>query len=1005
MKKMWQLLNYNKRKIKHYQKQVKQINQYYEEIKHLDLNDLQDVLKQHQLPKLQKKKRLNEKNLLSFKLKTFALIKQAVNLTLGLNYFDVQLIGGLVLSDKNIAEMKTGEGKTIVTLLPLINHLLHHVDAHVHVVTTNDYLAKRDYEYLKPVLDVFGISSAYNSKLNEDEIKTDYHNKKKHIFSHQVVFTSNNELVFDYLRSHTVKDKNSEYFENGLFDKALVIIDEVDSILIDEAKTPLILSEKQESNIHYLKEARSLMKTLIRAEKEIPIFLNSNDMVQFEYLKKLSKEEILELENLKQTDFFLDLERKNITLYENAYKKIEEHLIKQKLIENKEETYTHASIFIHYVNNAIMAEYALKKDKDYLVENDKIVVIDQNTGRKRETSQWRDGLHQAVELKENVSVSEINKIIGKITYQSYFNLYSFQCGMTGTAETEAYELNKIYGLDTIVIPTNLPIKRIDYSDKMYLNKESKYEHLLEFVLEKHQNNQPILIGSPFVYVSEEIAKIFDENGLKYDILNAKNHEKEAQIIQNAGRLNKITISTNMAGRGTDIKLGGDINHFVNKIHHLFDLMNEKHNKKDYIKSLGLPDDYEKMLILLSEGKIIFDDVLLSFDKENALKLVQDKWQKEHDEVLSKGGLCVIGAGKNMNRRIDNQLRGRAGRQGEVGESVFFTSLDDELFTYGLKPEMVDKAKRIFAKIGLSEDMGSDLSGMQDKLFTQSQQKMEQFAFENRKYHYEFDLVLNQQREVFYQWRKEILHANEEEMRKTIKNDFKNYFDKLVEKETQNKDLNTMDFKDVLNVYEAVLMKVNAYTEKSLKEHFDKEIKSLLNGFNDFNKSTHKVRINDDMDYQEIDNRCFEMMMFIYDSRWAGLRAIEGNMIDVHFCQKALLFLMDAKWSEHLDGLEFVRKSANFSVLAQKEPLREFKFNAFQSFQEMVADIGLSFVEDVLKEALDKNLMEIEQIQHLKIDDDLTDSKYLKAANGALLTELIKTEVVKQINEGIKSNQS
>lgn len=575
----------------------------------------------------------------------FAIGIEAIKRTLGYDIYDVQLVGGLVLDDGCIAEMKTGEGKTLVATLPAVYNALKGLK--VHIVTVNDYLAHRDYEWMKPIYEFFGLTVGYviNSMSLEE---------RKSMYQKDIVYITNKEIGFDYLRNSLAK-----HIDEIVFDKLdYAIIDEIDSILIDEARTPLIISNIKPLNVDYYINIRNFVKTLHAVEKKE------------EYRSRLEKALNRTVEQ-EEGDVVVDKKNKTVYLTEQGVKKAEKYFGLENYSDPKNID------LVHHINNALYAEYILKRDIDYIVRNNKIELIDPYTGRIYEGRVYNHGLQQAVEAKENVPISHESVTLASITYQNLFKYYRKIAGMTGTAIEEKDEFETIYGLKVIQIPTNRPIIRIDHSDKIFLTKKEKYEKIIEEVEEEYKKGRPVLIGTPNIEVSEEISRLLTERGIKHELLNAKNPEREAEIIAKAGQKGAITVATNMAGRGTDIKLG--------------------------------------------EG------------------------------VRELGGLKIIGVERHENRRIDNQLIGRAGRQGDPGETVFYISLEDDLIRTYTPDYYLDFVKNLKVPYGQAIQ-----HPILDKIIRKAQKTIESMHYNARKTVYEYDLIIDKQRQVFYKDRNKIL---------------------------------------------------------------------------------------------------------------------------------------------------------------------------------------------------------------------------------------------------------
>ncbi|MGN0893863.1 MAG: preprotein translocase subunit SecA, partial [Succinivibrio sp.] len=622
----------------------------------------------------------------------FALAREAAVRSLGLRPFDVQLMGGIVLNANRIAEMKTGEGKTLTALLPCYLNAL--TGKGVHVVTVNDYLAKRDSDWSRPFYTLLGMTVGVNlSGMTPDQ--------KREAYGCDVTYGTNNEFGFDYLRdnmAYSLEQKVQRQLNYAL-------VDEVDSVLIDEARTPLIISGAAENSSKLYMAVDKLIPGLVFQEKEDSETYTGDG------------------------DYTLDLKIKQAYLTERGQIKIEESLVKAGLLHEGDKLFSSENItLLHHVMAALRAHTLFKRDVDYVVENGEVLIIDEHTGRKMLGRRWSEGLHQAVEAKEGVEIHSENQTLASITFQNYFRMYDKLAGMTGTADTEAYEFQQIYGLQTVVLPTNRPMIRNDMPDLIYLTEDDKYKAIVNDIKETIAKGRPVLVGTISIENSEKLSRLLDKLGIKHQVLNAKFHEKEAYIVAQAGRPGTVTIATNMAGRGTDIILGG--------------------NLKADIDALG----------------------------ENAsaqqIEEVKSDWQKRHDEVLKAGGLHIIGSERHESRRIDNQLRGRAGRQGDPGSSRFYLSMDDNL----MKLFGSEKLKAFMKRMGMD-----DGQPLEHKFITRAiesaQRKVETRNFDIRKNLLEYDDVANEQRKVIYEERNELLSG--QDVSETINNLFEDVLDNVI----------------------------------------------------------------------------------------------------------------------------------------------------------------------------------------------------------------------------------
>ena len=732
----------------------------------------------------------------------FANVREAAKRSLGQRHYDVQLIGGMVLNSGMISEMKTGEGKTLVSTLAAYLNSLN--GSSVHIVTVNDYLAKRDSEWMGQVYNKLGLSTGFISNNMTD-------NDRKLAYECDITYGTNNEFGFDFLRDNMKFSK--EQLVQSKFDFA--IVDEVDSILIDEARTPLVISGAAET---------------------------SSDL--YNVVDRI-------ISKLNPTDYEKDEKSKTVVLKDDFVEKLEETFRSNKLLSEGSLYDINNVTLLHHTNQSLKARYIFEKDKDYLVQDGQVLIVDEFTGRAMEGRRFSDGLHQAIEAKENLQIQVENQTLASVTYQNYFRLYKKLSGMTGTAKTEADEFFDIYKLEVVEIPTNMSMIRKDHEDEIYRTLKEKYEAIVELILNCQKKKQPCLVGTVSIEKSEELSKILQKKGIKHEVLNAKNHMKEADIVANAGRPGQVTIATNMAGRGTDIKLGGQ-------------------------------------------------ETLKSFDSEK--KLSKDS-----------GGLYIIGTERHESRRIDNQLRGRSGRQGDPGESKFFLSLEDDLMRiFGS-----DKLDSVLKTLGLSEGESIQHPWI-TKALERAQKKVEARNFEIRKSLLKFDDVMNEQRKIIYDQRKEIINEVEIDnlildMRDSFIEDF--LFEEVPDVNVlgENKKKHLVDIaKNELNI-EIDLEKVIG------KESFEiNDIKDELVKLSDHNINIKKTK------YSE--------QIFIY-------------------AQKSILLqVIDKSWKDHLLSLDHLRQGISLRAYGQKDPLNEYKQEAFLMFENMMKQIRqnvtkiISFVE-------------------------------------------------------------
>ncbi len=743
----------------------------------------------------------------------FALVREAANRTLGERHYDVQLAGGLILHKGKIAEMKTGEGKTLVSTLPAYLNALE--GQGVHIVTVNDYLAQRDSAWMGKVFNYLGVSVGCITNNLEDL-------ERKRNYSCDITYATNNELGFDYLRDNMKYDLNDMVQRNFNY----CIVDEVDSILIDESRTPLIISG--------------------RLEDKTTFYTTSN-----EFIKKLQK-----------NDYELDEKNKNVILTDTGVDKIEK-LASQKNVLKNNNFYDPSNLdLVHHTNQALKANLIFKKDIDYIVRDGKVQIIDEFTGRVLSGRRFSDGLHQAIEAKENVNIQEENQTLASITYQNYFRLYKKLSGMTGTAMTESEEFYDIYKLNVVSIPTNKKMLRKDFNDQIFRTEKEKYNAITKKIIDCNSRGQPVLVGTTSIEKSEKISNFLKESQIKHSVLNAKQHEMEAKIIAEAGKIGAVTIATNMAGRGTDIKLGGN---------------------KDYIE----------------DGKIIDTQEY----KKNELK------------VKGLGGLFIIGTERHESRRIDNQLRGRSGRQGDPGSTIFFISLQDELMRiFG-----GDSIDGMLKKLGLKENESIDHPWI-NKAMERAQKKVETRNFDIRKTLIKFDDVMNDQRQVIFSQRLRIL---KEENISEILIDF---------------------FGDVLKELE----KIKSDYQKSKDEKYLTQIKNITGNAISDEKLINLTSLEKTVFYKEIEN--------LFEKKKKSRVKMLGDEQNKDLEKKIFLQIIDFSWRSHLQYLEQLRQVIGLRQYGQKDPLSEFKKEAFVLFEGLLSKIKT----DVIKLLLNLNIIVTEK---------------------------------------------
>ncbi|WP_447893532.1 preprotein translocase subunit SecA [Vreelandella sp. GE22] len=751
----------------------------------------------------------------------FSVVREASKRVMGMRHFDVQMVGGMTLHSGRIAEMKTGEGKTLVATLAVYLNAL--PAKGVHVVTVNDYLARRDAEWMRPLYEFLGLTvGVIFSGQTGDE--------KRHAYGCDITYGTNNEFGFDYLRDNMAFSLD----EKVQRDLHFAIVDEVDSILIDEARTPLIISGAVDENTELYNVVNGLAQQLERGE------VSEDD------------------ETPVSGDFVLDEKQKQVELTEQGHNKVEEMMRAQELLGENDSLYAAQNLnLLQHVHSALRARYLYQRDVDYIVVEGQVVIVDEHTGRSMPGRRWSEGLHQAVEAKERVTVQRESQTLASTTFQNYFRLYDKLAGMTGTADTEAFEFRQIYGLDVVVIPTNRPLARKDLNDLVYLSGEEKFEAIIKDVQAVTEAGRPVLVGTASIETSEYLAKLMLEAGVEFSVLNAKQHQSEAEIIAQAGRPGAVTIATNMAGRGTDIVLGG--------------------NWEADAAKLDNPSDAQ-----IAELKA--------------------EWQKRHDAVLEAGGLHVIGSERHESRRIDNQLRGRAGRQGDPGSTRFFLSLEDSLMRlFGS-----DRVKRLMQALGLERGEAIEHK-MVSNAVERAQKKVEGRNFDIRKQLLEYDDVANDQRRVIYEQRNDVLGSNdvseavigirEEVMESTIS-----------------------DFVPPQSLAEQWDL---AGLEAHLKTEFNLDAPVTQWAGEDERFSEEKLR-----------ERLQTMHREAYDAKIAAA----GQALIQRFEKQVMLQVLDTRWKEHLQSMDHLRRGIHLRGYAQKNPKQEYKREAFELFQHLLTNI-------------------------------------------------------------------
>ncbi|HEC30109.1 MAG TPA: preprotein translocase subunit SecA [Gammaproteobacteria bacterium] len=751
----------------------------------------------------------------------FAVCREAGKRVLSMRHFDEQLIGGIVLHQGKIAEMRTGEGKTLVATLSTYLNALSGMG--VHVVTVNDYLASRDAEWMGRIYSFLGLTTGVIVS-NMD------HADRQAAYAADITYGTNNEFGFDYLRDNMAFSLEEKVHRELNF----AVVDEVDSILIDEARTPLIISGPTEEN----------PEVYVKINKLIP---------------QLTKQE----EEDGPGDFSVDEKAKQVYLTESGHQHVEDLMVKQGLLSESESLYDAGNIMLmHHVNAAIRAHVLFEKDVDYIVSNAEVVIVDEFTGRTLSGRRWSDGLHQAVEAKEGVKVQSENQTLASITFQNYFRLYNKLSGMTGTADTEAFEFQSIYGLEVIVIPTHMPMVRLDHTDKVYLTQEDKYEAIVEDVRDCAKRGQPTLVGTTSIEVSEHLSELLSKAKIKHEVLNAKQHEREADIVAQAGSPGAVTIATNMAGRGTDIVLGG--------------------NLEVELKKAGKLDE----------------------SRENSIR---EAWQKRHDQVLEQGGLHIIGTERHESRRIDNQLRGRSGRQGDAGSSRFYLSLVDNL----MRIFASDRIAGMMKKLGMEKGESIE-HPMVSKAIANAQRKVETYNFDIRKNLLEFDDVANDQRKVVYEQRSELMATDD--ISETIQAIRQDVLDGVISGYIAPGSLDEQW--DIPGLTEA------------LEHEFD--LKLDIQKWLDEDEQLHE---------ESLRERILEEL----EKQYAIKEEQTGAEVMRHFEKAIMLQVLDSLWKEHLASMDYLRQGIHLRGYAQKDPKQEYKRESFEMFTDLLERIKYDVV--------------------------------------------------------------
>jgi preprotein translocase subunit SecA len=803
----------NERELKRMRKIVKQINALTEEVGALSDEQLRAKTDEF-------KRRLSTGETVDQILpEAFAVVREAGERTVGMRHFDVQLIGGITLHDGKIAEMRTGEGKTLVATLPAYLNAL--TGRAVHLVTVNDYLATRDAGWMGPLYEFLGLRVGVirSGQLPEE---------KRAAYQSDIVYGTNNEFGFDYLRDN-MAFAAEDRMQGEL---AYAIVDEVDSILIDEARTPLIISGAAEDSSELYKRINRIIPELVPDEEA------------------------------QRGHFTIDEKQRQVELTEEGHQHIEQLMIREKLLQEGESLYAATNLnLLHHVHSALRARVLFKRDVEYIVQDGQVVLIDEHTGRTMPGRRLSEGLHQAIEAKEGVNIQSESQTLASTTFQNYFRLYGKLAGMTGTADTEAFEFRQIYGLDVVVIPTNVPTRRTDYNDLVYLTRDEKYEAIVDDVKSCIEQGAPVLVGTASIDTSEEMSRRFQKAGIDHQVLNAKYHEKEAQIIAQAGVPGTVTIATNMAGRGTDIVLGG--------------------NWEAEIGSLNEPDQQQ-------------------------IDGIKAEWQERHDKVLEAGGLHIFGTERHESRRIDNQLRGRAGRQGDPGASRFYLSLEDNL----MRIFASERVKNFMQALGMERGEAIE-HRMVTNAIEKAQRKVEGRNFDIRKQLLEYDDVANDQRQVIYQQRNDLLEV--EDISDTID---------AIRADVVN---------EAISDYVPPMSLEEQWDVPGLERHLEAEFAVQL-------PLQQWLDEDDKLAEEGLRDRIVDAVAEAYQSKCAevgpDMRKIE---------KQVMLQVLDTLWKEHLATMDQLRQGIHLRAYAQKNPKQEYKRESFELFQQLLDSLKLEVI--------------------------------------------------------------
>lgn len=894
--------NYSEKEVKRIMPIVEKINSLEEELS--KLSDKELVAKTAYF----KEELKNGKTLDDILPEAFAVVREASKRVLGMRHFDVQLVGGIILHQGRISEMKTGEGKTLVATLPVYLNALE--GKGVHVITVNEYLAKRDSEWMGKLYRFLGLSvGLILNRMTHDE--------KKLAYNADITYGTNNEYGFDYLRDNMVISKE-DMVQRELH---YAIVDEIDSILIDEARTPLIISGRGTKSSDLYKKADSFVRRL--------------------NAKVLVEEDVKDEEQLKDNenyDYIVDLKAKSATLTAKGIAKAERDFGLENLndLENSD--------IVHNINQALRAHGIMKRDIDYIVKDGEVLIVDEFTGRIMYGRRYNGGLHQAIEAKEGVKIADESKTLATITFQNYFRMYEKLSGMTGTAMTEENEFREIYNLDVIEIPTNKPLVRKDQTDVVYKNEAGKFRAVVEEIKKSHEIGQPVLVGTVSIEKSERISKLLSKEGIKHEVLNAKNHEKEAEIIAQAGKFGAVTIATNMAGRGTDIMLGGNSEYLAKQ-----EMRKLKYSESLIDEATAFNETEDNEII---EARKKFKELEEKFDNE-----IKDEKQK----VIEAGGLKILGTERHESRRIDNQLRGRSGRQGDPGETRFYLALDDDL----LKIFGGDLLTSIYERGNIPEDLPIEFK-LLARTIESAQSKVEGKNFSIRKHILSYDDVMNIQRDIIYTQRRKVLDGD-------------NVRDNII-------DMITSACEMIVDTYRQEID--NGTVNKSALEN---EIRVSLNI--DTIDELSKERVNSQKLLEEITEKAISNYEEKEQDIGEEIRQVE---------RVVLLKTVDSKWMDHIDNMDELKNGIGLRAYGQKDPVVQYRFEGGEMFDEMISQIKLEVAKIMLH--IVKTSRNTQMTSSVKVTSEGLDNSVANAMNSGNNVEAInnKTEKAQPIvNDGPK----